>query len=299
MQCRFTISVMVSLMAIVPIAAQAALGDDQRGYLDISASGVAASGQSADGNEDADKSGEIFGAAVSYDAESGQKLYGLDLSSTYFAYSDSGRDNRWTNRVAGNFGYRIDSDVTVALLGDLVSAASTLESSNADQIHIRGRLTVQPGPHRFRLTGGWRWRDYQDKPGFSSDGPAIAADYRYRLRAGNYFSLRGQYENTDSNLVSRNYRRTSLTIGYDADLAKSLSMGIDLTYKSWDYPGRPVGLDTQHDHSWSPRLSLGWEFSKDWHGEIDGTFIWRKSNDPAYDETVKRVMITLRKRFRF
>ena len=224
-------------------------------------------------------------------------LYGIDLSSTYYAYSDAGREDRWSNRIGGNLGYRISEDVSVAALGDFTSHAATLESSKADQTQARGRITIQPGPHRFRLTGGWRWRDYQDRPCESGDGPVVSADYRYRLGKGHYFSVGGQYEKIDATLASRSYRRTTISADYRVLLADPVSLSAGLTYKAWDYPGRVVGPDTQHDHSWAPELGLSWEFARDWYAEIDGTIIWRDSNNPSYNETVKRAMFTLRKRF--
>lgn len=294
---RLATTIAVACLAL-PGAAMAAPGDDDRGYLDLFAAGVTASGQAADGSEDADKSGGVFGAALSYDIETGDSLIGFDLASTYYAYSDAGREDRWSNRVAGSYGHRIGETVRISAIADFTSHASTLESRKADQTQLRGRLIIEPGPHRFRLTGGWRWRDYQDRPGESGDGPVVGADYRYRLGKGHFIMIEGQYEKIDATLASRSYRRTTAGASYRVNLAEPLSASVGITYRDWSYPGRAVGPDTQHDHSWSPELGLSWEFARDWYAELEGTVIWRESNNPAYDETVKRAMFTLRKRFR-
>ncbi len=295
---RNHLAALAGALLVLPTAALAAPGDDERGYLDIHASGITASGTAPDGTEDADKAGGEFGAALSYDIDSGPMLYGIDLSSTYYAYSDASREDRFSNRIGGNLGYRVSDDVTFAALADFTSHAATVESTKADQTRLRGQITVQPGPHRFRLTGGWRWRDYRDRPGESGDGPTVSAEYRYRLGKGHFFSVSAQYEEIDATLASRSYRRTTVSADYRVRLADPLSLSAGLTYKAWNYPGRAVGPDTQHDHIWTPELGLSWEFAKDWYAELDGKIIWRDSNNPGYTETIKRGMFTLRKRFR-
>jgi hypothetical protein len=126
----------------------------------------------------------------------------------------------------------------------------------------------------------------------------IGADYRLRLGDGEFLSLEGQYEKIDSDLPSRSYRRSTAGIEYRKPIDRSVDLVAGLRYRDWTYPSRPIGAGTQHDHSWSPEFELTYEFAKDWYVGLGGVIIWRSSNNPSYDETVKRGVITLRKRIR-
>lgn len=294
--------------AMIPMVAAALFGlpcqayakdvNEDRGYIEAYVSGVTASGQASDGSEDTDKSGGIYGMNLSWDRDSGDDRFGLDLSTTYFVYSDPAKENRWSNRIAGSWRHDTGADSSLAVLGDFTSQMSTLESSEADQIQARGRITFEPGQHRFRLTGGWRWRDYRDRPDYSGNGPVIGADYRLRLGDGEFLSFEGQYEEIVSDLPSRSYRRSTAAIEYRKPINRSVDLVAGLRYRDWTYPGRLIGADTQHDHSWSPEFELSYEFARDWSVGLGGVIIWRSSNDPGYEETVKRGVITLRKRIR-
>lgn len=270
----------------------------ERVTVELAASGIAASGKSSDGFEDADKSGGVFAGEIGYTVDKGDDHLAIDVSSAYFAYTDEGRKDRWSNGIAASYGRDLGSDIRLTTLASFDTQLSTLESSSADQAQLRGRLAYAPGPHRFRITGGWRWRDYRDLGGATGDGLVATVDYRYRIAKGQSVSIAARYEEIDSNSDRRDYRRYIVTGGYGFRLGSRTAANIGVQWRNWTYAHRLVGGKKRHDHSIAPQLGIEHDLGDDWFIDLDGTIIDRGSNDDRYDETVKRAMLTVRKRFR-
>ncbi|MDR2871668.1 MAG: hypothetical protein LBV45_03965 [Xanthomonadaceae bacterium] len=264
---------------------------------EIMASGIAASGKTSDGLENANRSGSVFGGGVNYSYDKGADHYKIAISSGYYTYTDDKRDNRWSNSVAGSYGRDLTSDVRLTGLASYTSQLLTLESSSADQTQVRARLSYSPGPHRVRVTGGWRWRDYRDLPDKTGNGPVAAVDYRYRIDSGRYLSMAARYDKIDSDEDRRDYRRYIVSGEYRFRPGPKTSAAVGLQWRDWTYPHRPIGSDVRHDRSIAPTFRVRHDFGNGWSAQLEGIVIDRNSNANSYDETVKRAVLTVRKQF--
>lgn len=269
----------------------------ERLWLDLEATGVAASGRSVDANEDEDRSGGLFRARLGWDRDVDVNHFDLSFSSAYYAYTDGDRSYRWSNSLFAAYGRDISDTVQISLRARGATRLSTLESREADEARLQGRIAYQEGNHRLRVTGGWRWRDYQDRDGAHGDGPMAEVEYRYRLGRGTYILTEATYEEIDSNEDRLTYDRVTLYGGGRIRMSHDLDLDLGLKWRDWENSYRLIGTESRHASSIAPEAELSYEFDDDWSVTAGGTVIWRNSNDPDYERTVYRGFLTLEKQF--
>jgi hypothetical protein len=291
-----TLSALVLITLWLAPEATRAKSSDEDLTLALSAQAVAASGTSSDGLEDADKSGAVLGADLSWDRVDGADRFGVDASSTYYAFTDGGRDDRWSNRIAGSYGRDVARHLNLSVRGDFASQLATLESSSTDQTQLRGIVTFEQGRSRARISGGWRWRDYRD--GTASDGGLVAIDYRLPVAKSQSLRIGGQYDAIDAEVSRRSYHRYTVEGGYTFKPLPRLTASLGLRYRDWTYSGRLVGTERQKDHSLSPTLDLSYRLARNFSVDFGGEYIRRRSNDAQFNDHVRRLTIGLTKRFR-
>lgn len=269
----------------------------ERAWLDLSATGVAASGRSFDANEDEDRSGGLFRAELGWDRDAGANHFDAIASSGYYAYTDEERSDRWSNALSLAYGRDVSDTVQLSLRGRAATRLSTLESREADEARLQGRIAFQDGNHRVRVTGGWRWRNYQDRDTGTGDGPMAEIEYRYRIGRGNYVLAEVIYDAIDSDIERLTYDRVTVRGAGRVRLSRDLDLDLGLRWRDWDNDFRFVGTEKRTASSIAPEVELTYDFGDDWSLTGGGSIIWRNSNDPDYDRTVYRGVLSLEKRF--
>lgn len=272
---------------------------DSDAQLTLSASGVVASGQWLDGTEDPDKSGGVFGAKASWDLKGDATRVGIDLASSYYAYSAEDRDDRWNNRVAALYEREVAPALRMGARAELASRMAALESSSADQAQIQGMLIFGKRKNSVRLSAGWRWRGYRDGSDGSGDGAVVAISWRRRLDRYQFLEIAGSYDTIDSTIDRRDYRRYTINAEYSLRPIDKLELGIGLALKNWSYRNRRLGEGYQQDHSWTPTANVSYEVAKGWFVDFEGEMILRSSNDVTYDNEIKRFKTGIRKKLYF
>lgn len=269
----------------------------ERAWLDLSATGVAASGRSFDANEDEDRSGGLFRAKLGWDRDAGANHFDAIASSGYYAYTDEERSDRWSNALSLAYGRDVSDTVQLSLRGRAATRLSTLESREADEARLQGRIAFQDGNHRLRVTGGWRWRNYQDRDTGTGDGPMAEIEYRYRIGRGNYVLAEVIYDAIDSDIERLTYDRVTVRGAGRVRLSRDLDLDLGLRWRDWDNDFRLIGTEKRTASSIAPEVELTYDFGDDWSLSGGGSIIWRNSNDPDYDRTVYRGVLSLEKRF--
>lgn len=290
------IAVLTSLFAPMTTHAETLESDAQ---LTLLASRVIASGKWLDGTEDPDKSGGILGVKASWDLKGDATHLGIDLASTYYAYSAEDREDRWSNRIAGIYERQVAPTLRIGARADFASRMATLESSSADQAQIQGMLILGKRKDRFRLSAGWRWRGYRDGSDGSGDGAVVAISWRRRLDKRQFLEIAGSYETIDSTIDRRDYSRYTINAEYRLRPIDKLELSIGLALKNWSYRNRRLGDGYQHDHSWTPKANVSYEVAKGWFVDLEGEMITRNSSDVIYDNERKRLKMGIRKKLYF
>ncbi|WP_338240892.1 TonB-dependent receptor [Aurantiacibacter hainanensis] len=268
-----------------------------RAAIDLSLTGVAASGASIDANEDEDRSGGIAEIGLDWDRDSGANHFDLDARSSYYKYTDADRDDRWSNALSLAYSRDLSDTIRVGVRARGATRLSTLESREADEARLQGRIEFNDRTHRIRLTSGWRWRNYQDRDTGTGDGAMADLDYRYRISRGNFIFAEATYDEITSDIPRLTYERVTLRGAGRMRINEDLDLELGLKWRDWKNENRFIGSERRTASSIAPELRLGYEFGDDWSLNAEGTVIWRESNDPGYERTVYRAFLTLEKRF--
>ncbi|MBB3764053.1 hypothetical protein [Sphingomicrobium lutaoense] len=280
------------------LASPAQAREYERLTVDVEALLVAADGRTSDGFENQDRSGVSIGGDAEFDIRRDEHRFRVGAGSRYITYyDDEEEDDHYTGvwlTYSNYLSRRVRVDVQVRHDFDL----TTLESSNASQSRIRSGVRWSQGPHRVRLRGGYRWREY-DNDDTHGEGFEAATDYRYRFYDGSDLVTYIRYDENDAEVDRRDYRRWTFGTGIEIPLSRDLEIGGALRYRMWRYPERLTDIgEVRHDSSVNPALTLTYDAGNDWEFEARGDVIWRRSNDNEFDETIKRVGIGVSKRFR-
>lgn len=286
-------------LALLGTAHPAIAKDRQRLTIDIEALLTEASGETSDGFEDQDRSGYMVGGDAEIDVRRGKSDFTVGVGSHYFRYTDDDRDDRWNNSAWLGYGLALSDKIDWSTEARYDSAISTLERREAAQTRLRSGIAYSDGPHRFRVRGGYRWREYDDQDDTNGKGWETGVDYRYRFE--NDASVLGylRYDEIDADIISRDYRRWSLGANVAVPVSERVEILPSLRYRWWRYPNRLTDDDKiRKDNSITPGLGVRFEVIDDLDLELSGQIIFRESNDDQYDETIKRFTIGISKRFR-
>lgn len=244
------------------------------------------------------RSGYELGAGISVDHDIGKGMVSLDASSTRIDYfSDKYRD-RWANRVALGFSQSLSSDLSLSVRGAHATQLIGLEYDKFNQSDVRAMLAYEPGPSRFRVGAGYRWRRYDDAVHTEGDGVFVDADYRYRFGNGNYAMIDFGYDEINADVARRDYNRFTITPSYGFRLGDRTDLTLSSRWRTWTYDNRLVGNSKRKDSSIQPMIEVTQRFGKDWYVDAGAGYRWRWSNEPGADERGPRLQIAVRKRFR-
>jgi hypothetical protein len=264
---------------------------------EISVSAVAASDR-GDDEDEAARSGFILRGGLDYERETSVGEFRLSYDSAAYLYEDDDRPDRWSNRLALRYGGEVADDFRLSARIAYATNLATLEFRSADQAEVLTMAEYSPGDHRFRLTGGWRWRDYDDSTGSESSGPFAGAEYRYRIARDQFFSTELRYEDIDSADLRRGYHRTILEAFYQHPLGSQTQLRVGGSARWWKFDDRlaPNG-ERRSDSVLTPDLQLLHDFRSGLllRGRLQ--YGLRESNDPAEDGDDRRATLTAGYRF--
>ena len=213
--------------------------------------------------------------------------------------SATGRDSFNRDRLTAQFTQGLGDDWEIQLRGRLYDDLVTVESSDTDELQGSVMLEYEPvQAHRFRLSGTWRDREYDDDEGpgrASSTGEGPRADFEYRHRLGRYnyinFDLRA--EEIDSDNPDRSYTRESVGASYTQPITRDLRVRPAIEYRHTRFDGRitPDG-EVREDEQVVPEVELLW-WTGSWRMEAEAKYVFSNSNDPVRDREGYRFSVSV------
>lgn len=266
-----------------------------RVVLDLNVTGVSAS-TNIDAADEAN-SGASYRARLGWDRDSGANHIDVDLTTSYFAYEDPDRVDRFNNRLAVGYGRDLSQTVSLSARIDHSTHSVALDSQDVSQTQVRSLLQWDDRANRVRLIGSWRWREYKTGAGGNANGPALELEYRRRLPGNARLQLEGRWEKIDTSVASKGYERFTLNAGAVVPLSKKLDLELNTAWKDWTYRDRFVDGIHRNDRSITPDVGLNYAFARNWQISATAAVQWRTSNDPARDKRIERGYLTLQRRF--
>ncbi|MCT2559351.1 hypothetical protein N0B51_10210 [Tsuneonella sp. YG55] len=260
---------------------------------EVTASAVAASDRSVDEEGDYSRSGLILRGSASYERRNGPTELRLEYDTGVYLYESDERSNRWSNAVEVGLDQRMAQDLHFGATVSYASNIAVLEYRSADQSQVGGSIAYSPGDHRITLSGGWRWRDYDNRDRTEGAGPFAELEYRLRLGRNRYVSTEIGYEDIDSADSRRGYERTTAQVLFQEPLSANWRLRASVRARQWTFDGRtaPSGA-RRRDTSVRPVIELRryWDNGLLLRGRAQYDF--RSSNDPEFAGDEQQVILT-------
>lgn len=208
----------------------------------------------------------------------------------------NGRDDVSRDRLTGN----IEHDVTdtfelqaqVRRYDDLV----TVEAADTDSWEYSARVTFEPTPdNRFRLSGTWRDRQYDNgaAPATTGDGARFDAQYRRRFGAYHYLAFDLRTETIRSDDPQRGYERDSAGVSYTRPVAPDLRVRPAIELIKTRFDGRIADDGTlRRDRQVVPEIELLWWPGK-WRVEAEAKYVFFSSNESAREREGYRLTLSV------
>ncbi|MDE1467384.1 hypothetical protein [Aurantiacibacter sp. D1-12] len=238
-------------------------------------------------------------AGVTFGNEKSEFRFEADRIEVQRFGSATGRDAYNRDRLTAQFSQAVGDDWEVQLRGRLYDDLVTVESPDTDEKQGSVRIEYEPErAHRFRLSGTWRDREYDDSegPGGTSstgEGPRVDFEYRHRLGRYNYinFDLRAEEINSDN--PDRSYTRESVGASYTQPITRDLRVrpAVELRHTRFDGRLTPGG-EAREDTQFVPEVELLW-WTGNWRMEAEAKYIFSDSNDPVRDRQGYRFSLSV------
>jgi hypothetical protein len=259
----------------------------------VTASAVAASDRSVDEEDDFSRSGLVLRGSASYERRNGPTRVRLEYDTGVFLYESDERSNRWSNAGAAGIEQQIADDLHIGATASHASNLSVLEFRSADQTQIEGQIAYSPGDHRFTLSGGWRWRDYDNRDRTEGSGPFAELGYRLRLGRDRFLSTEVGYEDIDSADPRRGYERVTAQVLFQEPLSSDWRLRTSVRARWWTFDGRlaPSG-EQRKDKSIRPVIELRRDWNNGFLVRGRAQYDFRSSNDPEFAENEQQVILT-------
>ena len=213
--------------------------------------------------------------------------------------SATGRDSYDRDRLTASLTQKLGEDFEIEVRGRLYDDLVSIESADTDE--ISGAVTFQYEPvqaHRFRLTGAWRDRNYDDGAGplgasSTGEGPRVDAEYRHRFGRYHYLGFDLRAEEIESDNPERAYTRESAGLSYTHPLGSDLRLRPAIEYRRTRFSGRatPAG-EEREDTAIVPELEVLW-WPGQWRVEAEAKYVFADSNDPLRDREGYRVSLSV------
>lgn len=208
----------------------------------------------------------------------------------------SGRDDISRDRLTAN----IEHDVTdtfelqaqVRRYDDLV----TVEAADTDAWEYSARATFEPTQdNRFRISGTWRDRQYDNgaAPATSGDGARFDAQYRRRFGTYHYLAFDLRTETIRSDDPQRGYERDSAGVSYTRPIGPDLRMRPAVELIKTRFDGRIADDGAlRRDRQVVPEIELLWWPGK-WRIEAEAKYVFFASNESAREREGYRLTLSV------
>lgn len=204
---------------------------------------------------------------------------------------DISRD-RLTATVEHDVSDSFEVQVQARRFDDLV----TVESADTDEWQGAVRMTYMPSEdHRFRLTGTWRDREYDngDGPATTGDGGRIDAQYRYRFGPNHYLAVDLRAETIRSDDPARGYERESAGLAYTRPIAPDLRVRPAIEVIRTRFDGRLTDDGAlRRDEQVVPEVELLW-WPGQWRIEAEAKYLFVSSNEAVREREGYRLTLSL------
>lgn len=205
--------------------------------------------------------------------------------------NDISRD-RLTASVEHDITKTLELQLQARRYDDLV----TVESADSDEWQGSARVTFEPTrENRFRVTGTWRDRQYDNgaAPATTGEGPRVDAQYRRRFGAYHYLAFDLRAENIRSDDPDRGYERESAGVAYTRPIAKDLRVRPAIELIKTRFDGRIAddgGL--RRDRQVVPEVELLWWPGK-WRIEAEAKYVFFNSNEAVREREGYRLTLSV------
>ncbi|HSF13470.1 MAG TPA: hypothetical protein VLA50_10915 [Erythrobacter sp.] len=205
--------------------------------------------------------------------------------------NDISRD-RLTASVEHDITKTLELQLQARRYDDLV----TVESADSDEWQGSARVTFEPTrENRFRVTGTWRDRQYDNgaAPATTGEGPRVDAQYRRRFGAYHYLAFDLRAENIRSDDPDRGYERESAGVAYTRPIAKDLRVRPAIELIKTRFDGRIAddgGL--RRDRQVVPEVELLW-WPGQWRIEAEAKYVFFNSNEAVREREGYRLTLSV------
>lgn len=254
----------------------------------------------AEDEEDANRSAFVLDAQGDARWIRGDTTTRLTLSSTYHAYEDNDRDDRWNNEIGLSHQKDLSPRVSLTVGASLGSEYSTLEYRSADQIALDAEVLYSPSrEHRFGVSAAYRYREYDNAAGNHGHAPYVEGSYRYRPSNRHRLDLAARLEAVDSDNDAFDLTRQRLSGHYTFTPDRQNRIRVGVVGQNWEYDSRRLSNSDERLHRWriQPQVRYTREFEHDIRIELDYRLDLSRSNDPSREEDGNRFTLSLRKSF--
>lgn len=213
--------------------------------------------------------------------------------------SATGRDHYDRDRLTATFAQELNDDWEVQLRGRVYDDLVSIESADTDEAQGAVQVTYEPErAHRFRVSGTWRERHYDDGAGpdgtaSHGDGPRFDAEYRHRLGRYHYVNFDLRAEEIDSDNPIRNFTRKSAGVSYTQPIVDDLRVRPAVELRKTRFDGRLTPDDeARRDTSVVPEVEVLWWLGN-WRIEAEAKYIITSSNDPLREREGHRLSFSI------
>jgi hypothetical protein len=204
---------------------------------------------------------------------------------------DVSRD-RLTASVEQDVTSTLELQVQARRYDDLV----TVESADSDAWEHSGRVTFEPTrENRFRLSGTWRDRQYDNgaAPATTGDGARFDAQYRRRFGAYHYLTFDLRTESIRSDDPQRGYERDSAGVSYTRPIGPDLRVRPAVELIKTRFDGRIADDNAlRRDRQIVPEIELQWWPGK-WRVEAEAKYVFFESNESAREREGYRLTLSV------
>lgn len=204
---------------------------------------------------------------------------------------DVSRD-RLTANVEHDLTDTLELQAQVRRYDDLV----TVESADTDAWEYSGRVTFEPTrENRFRLSGTWRERQYDNgaAPATTGEGERFDAQYRRRFGPYHYLAFDLRTETIRSDDPQRGYERDSAGVAYTRPIAKDLRVRPAIELIRTRFDGRIADDGSlRRDRQTVPEVELLWWPGK-WRVEAEAKYVFFQSNESVREREGYRLTLSV------
>ncbi len=207
-----------------------------------------------------------------------------------------GRGDVSRDRLTATVEQDVTEDFELQLQARRYDDLVTVESADTDEWQGSVRLSYEPGrDHRFRLTGAWRDREYDNgaAPDTAGDGARFDAQYRYRFGPNEFIAFDLRTETIRSDDADRGFERDSAGVTYTRPIGPDLRVRPAIEVIKTRFDGRLTDTGAlRRDRQVVPEVELLWWPGK-WRIEAEAKYIFASSNDAMREREGYRLTLSM------